>query len=548
MPANRIHQPLPLKCPPSFQVLPFRRRSLLNLTCLAIGAMIFFSGSMAQAKCNEKWEDWHDAIRGKRGVLKVKYQVCSDKEFNFKVYKNKDWDGNKNEWDKIDSFTITPGKASHNKKFPKFYTSVIGPISVNYEIKADFKKRKVHSKGSITSPIPKTFPVRTQTKKWNQDFFTIPATGNIITTEKDGYTFVEVSELWMGLCSDIACGPWVQFPAYSETHRYRANLPKIGPVIIQLWKGFCPNLGETSSKYNFGGLVNLLNLGKEFPGGIGAEVGIYRPIGKKTTMVEAATRATPLGLGEWEPLVVPDLKISFQLVNPKTGEVLVDAPEKNTWWRTKWITAESFERYKKSHAVPAPLLNFNFTEPFGKIAPAEVLSYELRYTINGVVQPAWKSSLFPGQYPEIGFNGIWRLKDPWRHFESPRGFEILEMYNNGRELEVSFDQKDFIKIPLNGKIVRGSDMLGSFEVSARESGKSKEKLALTFKYKKEEFDLKKELVNKANLAAAEVNRSQHNVTVQKLEFEHTIEFEILLPSHSLALHGVAPLPLVYDAL
>ena len=525
---------------------------------LLILLLLFISINQAFAANDAKWQSWHDKMRGKHGVLRVDYQIKSDSVLNFKVYKNKDWNGNSNNWEKIDSFTITPKKTKHKKDFPKFYSSIIGDIVVHYEIDADFKNRKVHSKGYIKSPIPKTFPVKTQTQKWDQDFFSIPSPEKIIKTKKGDYEFVEVSEIWMGICSKIACGPWVQFPGYSETHRYNAYIPKVGPVIIQLWKGFCPSLGETAKNYDYlKGLVNLLNLGSDFPGGIGAEVGIYRPIGKTATMYDAATSQTPIGIGEWEPLVDPDLKISFQLVNPETGEVLVDAEEKNTWWRTKWMTAESFESYKQKHSVPAALKNFDFTKFLGKIPPSEVLNYELRYKINGVEQVPWKCSLFPGRYPEIGFNGIWRIRDWARFLLSPRVFEVLQIYNNGKELEFCLDDMKPVKIPL-GKVAKGSDALGNFEVSFKPTGKTNERITLEFKYHKDEFDLKKELLTKTRSAlpalkgkkevTAKIDGATPELKQEELNFEHKIELEILLPSSSIAIHGIFSEPVIYDPL
>jgi hypothetical protein len=504
-----------------------------------------------------EWKSWNDGMRGKNGVLKVKYLIESDSSFKFEVYKNKDWSGNGNDWEKIDHFTINRKKKTHKKDIPDFYSTLIGKIRVNYKIDADFAKKKVRSSGFIISPIPKTFPVRTQKHEWNQDFFSIPEPKAIITTQKNGYTFVEVSEIWMGTCSRIACGPWVQFPGYSETHRYNAYIPKVGPVIIQLWKGFCPSLSQTSKEYNLGALVNLINLGDQFPGGIGAEVGVYRPIGKNATMYDAATRQTFLGIGEWEPVVDPDLKISFQLIDPGSKKVLVDAEEKNTWWRTKWMTSESFERYKKKNNVPAGLKDFDFVRFLGRIPPPEVLSYELHYTINGIKQTPWKDDSFPGEYPEIGFNGLWRIQD-LRYLLSPRVFEVLEIYNNGKEIELSLDRTPLLKVPLNGTVARGHDYLGSFEISAELAGEYSEKLFLDFTYVKEEFDLKKEALKKMRANLPEMkNKGFFEKKVDelfpefrhdKIEFKHRIELEILLPSHRIALRGVAPVPIIYNHL
>ena len=36
------------------------------------------------------------------------------------------------------------------------------------------------------------------------------------------------------------------------------------------------------------------------------------------------------------------------VVNEETGEVLVDAPEKHTWWRTKWMTLPRFSAHEEA--------------------------------------------------------------------------------------------------------------------------------------------------------------------------------------------------------
>ncbi|MEW6709377.1 MAG: hypothetical protein AB1403_06075 [Candidatus Riflebacteria bacterium] len=229
----------------------------INLCVLLILFLMVLSVTHLVAAKDGEWKTWRDKIRGKNGILKIKYLISENKEFKFEVYKNIDWEGNDNSWEKIDDFVITRRKPSHSETFNEFYKSVIGNIKVHYKIVADFDKNKVRSSGYIISPIPKTFPVRTEKNSWNQDFFKIPDSGLIVTSKKDGYEYFEVSDIWAGICSGIACGPWVQFQGYSETHRFNAHIPKVGPVIIQLWKGFCPNLGETSKDYNFENLAIL---------------------------------------------------------------------------------------------------------------------------------------------------------------------------------------------------------------------------------------------------------------------------------------------------
>lgn len=75
---------------------------------------------------------------------------------------------------------------------------------------------------------------------------------------EDGYRYTRVSRLWALGCSTLPCFQRVRFPGYAT----RVMPLKINGVdaIIQLWKGSCPH---------FLGSNNM-------PGGIGAEVGVYR--------------------------------------------------------------------------------------------------------------------------------------------------------------------------------------------------------------------------------------------------------------------------------
>jgi hypothetical protein len=204
------------------------------------------------------------------------------------------------------------------------------------------------------------------------------------------------------------------------------------------------------------------------------------------------------------------------------------------------------------------LKEFGFEKHLGRIAPQSVLSYELHYTINGVKQVPWKNSAFPGQYPEIGFNGIWRIKDYLRYFQSPRVCEVLQIYHNGKELEIAMDDEKPIKLPLNGTFVKGSDKLGHFKLSAKEVGKDKERIILQFKYNKDEFDLKRKLLSTSqkfqpkikdvDQAGKKVADSMPELKQKELNFEHSIELEILYPSHKLAVHGIYPTPIIYTPL
>src|SRR5258706_2696810 len=75
-----------------------------------------------------------------------------------------------------------------------------------------------------------------------------------------GYTYDETSEYWKEMCRAFPCFYALQWPGYaSDIFEDEINGQA---AVIQLWKGWCQKfLGSTY-----------------FPGGIGAEVGVYRRI------------------------------------------------------------------------------------------------------------------------------------------------------------------------------------------------------------------------------------------------------------------------------
>lgn len=435
-------------------------------------------------KCNDTWRD---NVRGEYGVFRVDFNTCSRDKQTFKIYRNKDWEGKKNTFEKIEEFTLSPKSPKHSKKYPEFYKSAFGPIIVDYTINVDYKNGRVHSKGTIDYPKPPSGPASLinllvrEKKQWDQYFTEIPSNDDVIYLPEGTKDYVEVSEFWTGFCSDIACGPWVRFQGYSETHRYNANIPGVGPAIIQLWKGYCPRFNQIEEYTKKVGLktIPLVNIGKNFPGGLGAEVGVYVPRSGKTMMDAALTGSAPL-TGEWMPLVNKNIRISFQLVDKKTGQVVVDAPEKMTWWRTKWKN------------VGDPL------KPYGGLK--DPLEYELRYKINGVEQPAWgysgKEGMVTGvgRYPEIGFNGIWKQDEKLAQLIGPVelgmlfDFKVLELYHNGSSITLNtrdLGWKGPMTVPLNGTPVRGEDKIrGPYTLAASQTGGAKGNLILEYKYEK----------------------------------------------------------------
>jgi hypothetical protein len=77
------------------------------------------------------------------------------------------------------------------------------------------------------------------------------------SVDEQGYHYVETSDEWKQACLALPCFSLLAWPDYKTTTV--EDVIDGEPVVIQLWKGWCQKF--------FGD--------DDFPGGIGAEVGIY---------------------------------------------------------------------------------------------------------------------------------------------------------------------------------------------------------------------------------------------------------------------------------
>lgn len=180
--------------------------------------------------------------------------------------------------------------------------------------------------------------------------------------DEHGYEYVETSDWWKEVCSVLPCFAQLRWPDYST----KVIEQKIDgkSVVIQLWIGLCQK---------FLGL-------RDFPGGIGAEVGIYQRIpGKRPPSSlpfapkELAAFLLPAlaKLSEeemWWPFPELNAEIYFELINPKTKKEFFHAGPERTYWLNKWMNPESYEKYKKDQSKKVPLFSAN---------------YNLKYRING---------------------------------------------------------------------------------------------------------------------------------------------------------------------
>lgn len=176
-----------------------------------------------------------------------------------------------------------------------------------------------------------------------------------------GYHYVETSDAWKTMCLDLPCFTAVAWPDYAT--KVVEDTIDGKPVVIQLWKGWCQKfLGRN-----------------DFPGGIGAEVGVYhRVLGKRPP---AQLSFLPSGLTHllglsvdladshfWWPFPELNAEIDFELINPKTKQTFFRAGPERTYWMNKWMNTDSYHRYRHDQHGNVPLFSDH---------------YQLRYRING---------------------------------------------------------------------------------------------------------------------------------------------------------------------
>jgi hypothetical protein len=192
----------------------------------------------------------------------------------------------------------------------------------------------------------------------------------IQSTDAKGNRYDETSPDWKKLCQALPSFKEVWWPDYATT----VLEDKIDghDVIIQPWKGWCQQFMALDG----------------MPGGVGAEVGIYRRIPGKTMPDNVA--GLPDGhLKKWAAKVAgkvdndlwwayPELnaKIEFTLINPATKGVVLKAGLENTYWLNKWMNSTDYDAHYKAN--------------YDNHAPFCAWDYWLAYWINGKSYPVWQ--------------------------------------------------------------------------------------------------------------------------------------------------------------
>jgi hypothetical protein len=184
----------------------------------------------------------------------------------------------------------------------------------------------------------------------------------IQATDARGYHFVETADWWKKACEPLPSFAEVWWPDYST--KIVEDTIDGNPVVIQLWKGWCQRF-----------------LGRDdFPGGIGAEVCVYRRIEGKT--LPASLPHFPPDMSDfllgglsrvrldrlWWPYPEIQTEIEFDMIHPGTNRVFFSADPETTYWRNRWMRPDSYEEYRKKANYDLPVLSAQYT---------------LRYRING---------------------------------------------------------------------------------------------------------------------------------------------------------------------
>jgi hypothetical protein len=197
-------------------------------------------------------------------------------------------------------------------------------------------------------------------------------------TDAAGYEYVETSDWLKQVCSLLPCCEALEWPDYAT--EIVCDVIDGEDVIIQLWKGWCPKLFD------------------DFPGGVGAEVGVYRRIlgramPRSLPLLPARATACLTSLAEigdevlWWPFPELNARIEFKLINPMTNQTFFSAGPETTYWMNKWMNHGSYAAYQRGQGkrwseLPSWWLG-------NSVTPFLAWDYVPEYRINGKTYPRW---------------------------------------------------------------------------------------------------------------------------------------------------------------
>jgi hypothetical protein len=172
------------------------------------------------------------------------------------------------------------------------------------------------------------------------------------SVDEHGYGYVVTAHWWKNAFASVPSCSTVWWPDYST--KVVDIIIDGQPAVIQLWLGWCQKFPGRNG----------------FPGGIGGEVGVYRRIPGKRP--EPPHQAVPqeisdlfLGLAEGQDdlwWAYPELNttLEFELINPHTGRTFFKAGPEKTYWLSRWMTPDGYERFKNDHQGDFPLFSVNY--------------------------------------------------------------------------------------------------------------------------------------------------------------------------------------------
>ena len=210
-----------------------------------------------------------------------------------------------------------------------------------------------------------------------------------LRTEEKGYWFTATTQWWRNVCARWPCAIWLDWIGYANA---KIDVKIDGQdVVIHVWKGWCQQfLPQLSSWFP----------GFSFPGGIGAEVGIYTYVKPpKEHRDLRATRRPPWpieiasALASWKRrfqahatskdavrwwwpasnAVVRSIgPVSFTLTEPESGDAIIKDYTTESYWTCKWMERPSFEKWRAERS--------SITRPLGVNAD----EYRLTFSVAGV--------------------------------------------------------------------------------------------------------------------------------------------------------------------
>lgn len=206
-------------------------------------------------------------------------------------------------------------------------------------------------------------------------------------TDGCGLVHNRISPYWAKQCEVLPCFKGVTWKGYAEKIRKDVPLPGTPhKVIVHLWKGHC----------------NKFPLRSDYPGGYGAEVGIYL-VRDAAWILEHANETQRnldsywLGAAGWYALLIaslvrlkpeekwypaPELKprLKFRLLDPENNDaVILETQSAESYWCTEWLRDSSYEIWGRARP------QFRRTRK-----PLEAVRWTLQYWINDVEQPLWR--------------------------------------------------------------------------------------------------------------------------------------------------------------